>query len=102
MVEDTEKGHAVSRLPDEDEVLAKKLADELENEEFIKRAGAYDGLPIKPEEFGPVLKRLHKGEATAEDMAELDRIFVFANTKMALRRDKWNSSGLNIGLAGSG
>ncbi|MDI6814378.1 MAG: hypothetical protein QMD10_12730 [Desulfitobacteriaceae bacterium] len=42
----------------EAEELAKKEREERITKEFIAKAAAFQGLPVKPEEFGPVLKTL--------------------------------------------
>lgn len=41
--------------------------------EFVKRAQEL-GVPAKPEEFGPILKRITQGKSTEADLTEIERV----------------------------
>lgn len=56
-----------------------KMADERREAEFIKQAEGYANLPVKPEEFGPVLKRFADGEAKDGDMDMLGTVLKAAD-----------------------
>jgi hypothetical protein len=52
--------------------IAKAEKDARETAEFIEKAKEYRSLSVKPEEFGPVLKRIAQGESTAEDVEKIE------------------------------
>lgn len=64
----------VRKRLDEQAAEIAKMRDEREDVEFTKRASAMKLTATTAEKFAPVLKRLAKGKATAEDVAELERV----------------------------
>lgn len=57
-----------------------KLELERRTAEHVRKAAALAHLPIKPEEFGIVLRKVHDGEALTEaERQELDRVLTAAN-----------------------
>ncbi|MFA6619261.1 MAG: hypothetical protein WCT23_09360 [Candidatus Neomarinimicrobiota bacterium] len=56
-----------------------KASDEKLTKEYIEKAKGYTHLGVKPEEFGPVLKRIGEGKATAEDLAKMEGVLKAAN-----------------------
>jgi hypothetical protein len=54
---------------EEAERIAKAERDYRETQEYIAKARDFQGLPVSPEEFGPVLKKLH--EALEDDEVDL-------------------------------
>lgn len=68
------------------EKLARRLADEAEERDFVVKAAGFRHLPVKAEDFGPVLRRVVKGGATTADLAELDRVLVAADAAIGTAR----------------
>jgi len=57
-----------------------KASDETLTKEYIEKAKAYTHLPgVKPEELGPVMKRIAENKATPEDITAMQGIFKAAN-----------------------
>jgi hypothetical protein len=51
-----------------------KLREERETDEYIAKARALPLVGTTPEKFGPMLRRIAKGKATAEDITEVERL----------------------------
>lgn len=66
---------------EEAERIAKEEQEHRLNREYVEMAKSYAGLPVSPEEFGPVLKRLHDhmGE---EDIEVLAKVFEAKSEEM--------------------
>lgn len=56
-----------------------KMQDERDTEMFVAKAAGFKVLPVKPEEFGLVLKRIARGKTTAEDVIEIERVLKAAD-----------------------
>lgn len=61
----------------EAETVAKRLADETMTREFVAKAASFTALPVKAEEFGPVMKSLHA--AAPEQFLVLEGVLKAAN-----------------------
>lgn len=60
--------------------LAKRLEMEKRTAEFVQKAAALSHLPVKPDAFGVVLRKVHDGEKLSEDEEkELHRVLAAAN-----------------------
>jgi predicted nuclease with TOPRIM domain len=59
--------------------LIAKLLDEKAEAIYLEKAKGYKNLPIKPEEFGPILKRVAGGAATEEDMKKMEEVLKAAD-----------------------
>lgn len=86
---------ALVRKAREDAAEARKLAEDerelRENGEAITAAKAYAPL-AKPDTMGPLLRRVEKGKATAEDMTELKRVLASA-AEIARKSDAFKALG---------
>lgn len=78
--EEVEKAK-VAALPEDlrkrfeaNEAEVAKLREERETDEYVAKARALPLVGTTPEKFGPVLRRIAKGKATAEDVAEVERL----------------------------
>lgn len=60
------------------EEIAKAERDHRLTEEYVAKARAYTNLPVEPQEFGGVLKRLHESMAE-EDVATIEKALSTAN-----------------------
>lgn len=79
--------------------LLKKFVLKEEQHSFIAKAATFANLPVAADTFGPVLYRLSKNEATAEDIAEVERVLAAANSGVA-KGSKFKVVGKNDGGAG--
>ncbi|CAB4176257.1 hypothetical protein UFOVP978_20 [uncultured Caudovirales phage] len=94
--EDYEEGDALSKAaPEIQELVAKAQAEAAQavgiakaeqdrriTGEFVSRAGEFENLPIDPDAFGPVLKRLF--ENSPSDYADVSEILGAANAGMGV------------------
>lgn len=67
---------------EEAETIAKAEREHRETQEFIAKARAYTSLPVKAEEFGPVLKRLHE-TLDEDEIALVTKVLSAANETVA-------------------
>lgn len=67
---------------EEAERIAKAERDHRLNQEYIAKARSFANLPVSPEEFGPVLKRLHESMDEA-DVAAIEKALSTANETTA-------------------
>lgn len=70
------------------EDTAKAERDKRETAEFVEKAKAYRGLPIKAADFGGVLKRMHGNALTDTDRAEIERVLRAADEVLATKAFK--------------
>ena len=56
-----------------------KMREEAATREYVAKARAFNSLSVKPDTFGPILKRVHDGKTTAEDEKEILRVLSAAN-----------------------
>lgn len=66
---------------EEAERIAKEEQEHRLNREYVELAKSYAGLPVSPEEFGPVLKRLHD-HLEEEDIEVLSKVFEAKSEEM--------------------
>jgi hypothetical protein len=95
-----ERAEKAEKAATEASDLAKSERDERLNKEFIAKAEAFKALPVKKDEFGPVLKAAHE-KLSKEEFEAIETLLKAADEQIAAS-DLFKEQGRTHGAADTG